>query len=271
MAKSSNPFATTEFKGGSYTSSYYKHDPWRGVNGTSDSTTTGVSALDLRASVNDLLGLKGKEEEYKAAAEGARYTSKGAALEAEAYGLAAGSAEQSAADEALLEQVREVQIATQVDQTLGDIKASVAGGNFQQSGSAIDILASSTRQGYLSQQISGYQSVQTQRGFLEQAAAAEGEQAAAVVRGEAADKLAAQYDTSATSAAANATALTGTLTKLLGGDDKATTLVNDLLAGNVENLSADVLAYNPPGEDEPLATSADTDTAAYWGRARVPT
>jgi lipopolysaccharide export system protein LptC len=229
----------------------------------------GVDPSLLKGAVNDLLGFKASQEQYDAAAQGARLTAEGAGIEAGAYRTAAGLAGESAKDEALMEAVRQVQIDTQVNQTIGGIKADVAGANFQQSGSAIDIMAASTRQGLLSQQISGYQSQQTQRGFLGEQAAAQGEAAAADVRQTAALALADQYDANSASAVAQEAAMTNALTQLLSGDENAQQFTSDLLSGNTTNLTADVLLYNPVGETNTLATSPEVKPPPLGSPIRI--
>ena len=261
MAKSTNPYTTTEFKGGSATSSWYSNPLGMGnqaPNATQQSlygTTSGVDPLNLQGAVNDLLGFQGDAEAYAAAAEGSRYTAEGAAIEAAAYGTAAGIAEENARTEVIAESIRQVQIAKDVDRTVGSIKAATAANGFQQSGSSLDIMASTMREGYLSQQISSMQSQQVERGHLAQQAAAEGEMEAALVRQEAALSLAEAQDQSALSATANEAALTSALTQLLAGDENATQLVTDLTAGDTSAVLSDVLLYNPNGADAPLITA----------------
>jgi hypothetical protein len=260
LAKTANPFTTTEFKGGSATSGVYLFDPWSNrAMQDGGSTGAGVDPLNLSASVATLLGLQGDATAYAAAAEGSLLTAKGADIEAAAYGVAAGIATENQRGEALAEQVRQVQIMREIDQTIGQQKAATAANGFQMSGSALDIMQSSYQQGYLSQQISGMQSTQVQRGYMEQAAAATGEMEAATVRGDAARLLAEQQSATSATATANAAAMTNALTSLLNGDDEATQLVADLTAGDTEAVLADTLAFNPLGPDQPLPTVASGD------------
>ena len=276
----SNPYATTELKGGSATSTYYSHPlgnfGWQPYpSGSSSGTTSGVDPLNLQGAVNDLLGFQGDAAMYAAAAEGSRYAAEGAGIEADAYRVASGIAEENARTEVIAESIRQVQIAKDVDRTVGSIKAATAANGFQQSGSSLDIMASTMREGYLSQQISGMQSQQTQRGHLEQQAAAEGEMGAALVRQEAALSLAEAQDQTALSATANEAALTSALTQLLAGDENATQLVSDLTAGDTSAVLADVLLYNPNGADAPLITAepptntADNDFATTAGATDI--
>ena len=261
MAKSTNPYTTTEFKGGSATSSWYSNPLGMGnqaPNATQQSlygTTSGVDPLNLQGAVNDLLGFQGDAEAYAAAAEGSRYTAEGAAIEAAAYGTAAGIAEENARTEVIFffNDTATTEIYTR--SIVGSIKAATAANGFQQSGSSLDIMASTMREGYLSQQISSMQSQQVERGHLAQQAAAEGEMEAALVRQEAALSLAEAQDQSALSATANEAALTSALTQLLAGDENATQLVTDLTAGDTSAVLSDVLLYNPNGADAPLITA----------------
>lgn len=208
---------------------------------------------------------------YAAAAQGSRFTAEGAGIEAAAYGTAAGIAEENARTEVIAESIRQVQIAKDVDRTVGSIKAATAANGFMQSGSSLDIMASTMREGYLSEQISGMQSQQVQRGHLAQQAAAEGEMDVALVRQEAALALATQQDKTATAAIANETALTGALTQLLAGDENATQLVSDLTAGNTSAVLADVLLYNPNGADQPLITAEPVETETRPSLGVFPT
>ena len=264
MAKGS-PFATTDLKGGSYTSTYYT-PPFlggleRGYNeqtaAKENNTGGGVDPLALSGAISDLLGFEADAAAYRAAAEGSRLDAEGAAIEADAYRIASGIATENQRVEAMSEAVKQIQIQTQVDQTIGSQKARVAANGFQQSGSALDIMAASTRQGLLSQQISGMQSQQAQLGYMAQAAAAEGEMKAAGVRGTAALSLSEAQDLAADKAIENQTALSGALTQLLSGDPNAQKLVDDILAGDTPAVQADVLLYNPPGGDKTLATAGD--------------
>jgi trimeric autotransporter adhesin len=227
-----------------------------------------VDPLNLSPLVDDLLGFQGQVVSNQAAAEGARFTAQGAAAEADAYGISAGIAAENARTEAISEGVREIQQQTQIDQTVGAQKAATAANGFQQGGSSLDIMASTLQQGYLSQQISGMQSQQVQRGALEQQAAASGEMAAATARAGAATSLANQYDTASTSAAANQAAVTSAMTQLLAGDPNATQLITDLTAGDTSAVLADTLTYNPAGADQPLAT---VETGTTTGTVSAPT
>lgn len=258
---------TTGSTGKTATSSYYTAASYMGLNhpsnmvgGIPDDASGGVDPLNLSAAINDLLGFQGDAEQYKYAAEGSRLAAEGAGIEAAAYGTAAGIAEENARTEVIAESIRQVQIAKDIDRTVGSIKAATAANGFIQSGSSLDIMASTMREGYLSQQISGMQSQQVERGHLAQQAAAEGEMAVAGVRQESALLLAEQQDAASTAATANATALTGALTQLLAGDENATKLVTDLTAGDTSAVLADVMLYNPNGPDKPLVTAEPPTT-----------
>lgn len=219
-------------------------------------SATGVNPLDLQGVTGNLLTFQSQAREFEAASQGSSLTAAGADAEAAAYGTAADISDESQRTEAIAERVRQVQMTRNIDQTVGGISASVAANGFVQSGSAIDIMQSSLQQGYLSQQISGLQSQQTQRGYMEQAAAANGEMAAAGVRGDAARLLAESQASASTSAKASQAALTQALTQLLAGDPNAQKLVDDLTSGNIAGVQADALLYNPAGEGNPLGTSA---------------
>ena len=224
--------------------------------------TTGIDPMAVMGVTSNLLSFQSQATEMEAAAEGSLLTAAGADEEAAAYGTATGISEESQRTEAIAESVRQIQQTRAIDQTIGGISAGVAANGFQQSGSALDIMQSSYQQGYLSQQISGLQSQQVQRGYMEQSAAAKGEMAAAGVRGDAARLLSEAQMSSSNSAKANQAALTNALTQLLSGDPNAQQLVNDLMTGNIAGAQADALLYNPAGADQPLATSTTPDENA---------
>lgn len=217
-------------------------------------TGTGVDPLALQRSVADLLGFQSEQATLDAAAAGSTLNAQGAQIEADAYGTAAGLAESNQQNEAIFEQVRQLQIMRNVDMTAGGIKADVAGNGFTQGGSAYDLVRSTYSQGYLATQISGMQSEAVQRGYLEEAAAANGEMAAAQTRATAAQELATAQTSASSTSKANEAAMTSALTQLLAGDPNAQQLVNDLLAGNTAGALADAMLYNPNGANQPLGT-----------------
>lgn len=232
-------------------------------------TGTGVDPLALQKSVADLLGFQSEQATLDAAAAGSALTAQGAQVEADAYGMAAGIATGNQQSEAIFEGVRQTQIMRGVDKTVGGIRADVAGNGFAQSGSALDLMRSSYSQGYLAEQISGMQSEQVQRGYMEQAAAANGEMTAAQTRALAAQELSTAQSSASATSKANQAAMTDALTKLLAGDPNAQKLVNDLMAGDVAGAEADALLYNPNGAGEPLGTGSGSGGAGSGGAGPV--
>lgn len=225
-----------------------------GINGV----VSGANPLDLSGIVSDITGLQSQATMAAASAEGNRLAAQGAQAEADAYSVSAQIAGINQEQEAIAEGVKEIQMTRELDQTVGSQKATVAGHGFQSSGSAVDVMLSSYRQGYLAQQMSAMQSETTQRGYLEQQAAATGHMKAAEVRRDAALNLAGAQDQQSAAATANQTALTGALTQLLSGDENATKLVNDITNGDIAGATADALLYNPPGNDQSLGVVEDT-------------
>lgn len=233
-----------------------------------------MDPLTLQGVTSNLLTFQSQAAEYDAAAQGSLLNAEGADVEAAAYETAAGISDESQRVEAVAESVREIQQQRAIDQTVGGISASVAANGFQQSGSALDIMRSSMQQGYLAQQISSLQSQQTQRGFMEQAAAARGEMSAAKVRADAARLLAQAQMNAGNSARANQAALTDALTQLLKGDPNAQKLVDDLLAGDIAGVQGDALLYDPSNPSSPTNTATGTGSVfgiSPWNAAVMST
>lgn len=78
-------------------------------------------------------------------------------------------------------------------QTLGSQRAAVSAGGFANSGSALSLMQSSTRQGLLEQQITGVNAELQSGGFEEQGAASAAESAAASAAGNAATAMSANF------------------------------------------------------------------------------
>lgn len=234
---------------------------------TSFSTpSTSVDPLELQGLMNDLLGFNSTAAELKSASDASLVSVEGANAEAAAYSTEAALAGGNQQTEAISEQVRELQIQRNVDQTVGAQKATVASNGFAQSGSALDIMRSSYRQGYLGQQISAMQSEEVQRGYLESAAAAEGDMTAAQVRASGAQALSDAQLAASTTATANAAAVTSAMTQLLAGDQNAQALVDALTSGDTSAALAAVDTYNTNGStaggtnDQPVLPPAYSGT-----------
>lgn len=170
-----------------------------------------------RGAVSDILGQQSTAAENTAAAQGQGFAAQGNQAEAGAYGTAAGIAGQNAALTEMAGRVTELQQQREVAQTIGAQRAAVASSGFANSGSALAALTASTRQGYLTRQLTRMQTQMTQGGFLEQQAAATGEQQAAGIASQAALALQAAQNQTAATANTNAANETKALTSYIQG------------------------------------------------------
>lgn len=182
---------------------------------TGSSNTGAVDPLDLQPLFDDLLGMQTKADELSTASNASLVSVAGATAEADAYARSADLAEGNQQTEAISETIRQLQIERGVTKTIGAQKAAVAANGFQQGGSAVDIMRSTMREGYLSQQLSAMQSTETQRGYLESAAASEGEMNAALVRAAGAQQLADAQLKASNDATAQAASITEAINQLL--------------------------------------------------------
>lgn len=212
-------------------------------------TTNGVDPLLLQSTMDDLLGFNSTATEMKGASDASLVSVTGANAEAAAYGQEAAFAQGNAETEALAEGIRELQISQGVDKTVGSQKAAVASNGFTQSGSALDIMSSTYRAGYLTTQLSAMESAQVQAGYLESAAAANGEMAAAQQRAAGAQALADSQLAASNAATANAAALTDAMTKALNGED--TGIGTDPNTDITQTSPLPKTASNPFGLDQP--------------------
>lgn len=156
----------------------------------------------LKGSVADILGLQGNAAESEANAQASDIQALGATEEARIYGTAGDIARRNAQLEGISGDILSLQQQREVRKNLGNQRAANAGAGFAASGSSLDILASSLREGYLGQQLIQTQTALNQGGYLQQGAATEAEIAAVKTSGDAATALAqAQREAAATSAA----------------------------------------------------------------------
>ena len=107
------------------------------------------------------------------------FQASGNAAQANDFQSAATLATQNAQLTAASTRVQETQTARQVTQTLGTQTADVAGAGFTESGSALDLLASSASQGALAKSLTNIQGAITENSYAAQAGAYSGESAAA--------------------------------------------------------------------------------------------
>lgn len=151
---------------------------------------SGAAAPVNPTTVSDLFGAidAGVTDFAQADAEGDIAT--GDAGEASAYQNAAAIAQGAARVAQVSGSVQEAQEGLQVQKTLGSQRAAVAAGGFGESGSALDLLRSSTRQGLLQQQIIGVNAEEQASGYLAQGAASTAEASAASAAANSAASLA---------------------------------------------------------------------------------
>lgn len=119
--------------------------------------------------VSDLFSAYGAEQSSQIQAEGLRIKSQGDLAEAQQYDLAQKLALQN---KQYTETSTGIQVAQQERQNtmqIGGQEAQVAGAGFAQSGSALDILADSARQGALASETLKQQGLINEAGFEEQA------------------------------------------------------------------------------------------------------
>lgn len=100
--------------------------------------------------------------------------------------------------------VAEAQQGLQIRKTLGSQRAAVSAGGFGESGSALAVMRSSTRQGLLQQQITGVNAEEQAAGYQEQGAASVAEGAAAGAAASSASSLAASDAALGTASKTNA-------------------------------------------------------------------
>lgn len=123
-----------------------------------------------------------------------------------AYQTAAGIANQNATLEQAAGDIQAYQEGLQAQQTIGAQRSAVAASGFANSGSALSLLASSSRQAALTQSLSHIQTNINVGGYKEQATAAEGQTAAAQAQEASVGAQAAAASGAANAATAAATA-----------------------------------------------------------------
>ncbi len=133
----------------------------------------------VQGSVNNILGLSGQSIQDAYTAQAQQYSQQGTALQAQSYGAASEIAQQNAALEQAYAQVQQYQQKIQAGQTIGTEIAHTTANGFKEAGTPLMMLRSSLMQSALTQQLTGAQANITAGGYLEQAAAAQGEEAAA--------------------------------------------------------------------------------------------
>lgn len=172
---------------------------------------------------NDILGLKGQAAADTMSATAQGYAVQGANIEAGTYGTAADVATNNAAVEAASQKVQAFQENRLIGSTVGSIRADTEANGFKSgTGTGMNLIRSSYQQGDLAQQIIAVNSNLAQEGYLGQALASRGEQAAASVAGSAAAALQSGYTNAAATASTEAANETAALTGLLAATGNTT-------------------------------------------------
>jgi len=120
---------------------------------------------DISGAVSDLFAASAD----KSKAQGLRYKAEGDRLEGQNYDLASTLALQNKQFTETSTAIKEAQQQRQLYQGMGETQADVAASGFSASGSSIDILADSARQGALTKAVLGQQGLITEAGYQEQA------------------------------------------------------------------------------------------------------
>lgn len=140
----------------------------------------------IRSAVTDLVGMRGELVKNKGIVEAQDAAVKGAKAEIEAYTAAGGIATENARLVEEAGKIQQLQQERALNMSLGTTRAELAGAGLSASGSALDILKSSVRQGYLQQQITATQTALTSNAYLEQSVASKAQVAGATAQLEAA-------------------------------------------------------------------------------------
>jgi hypothetical protein len=136
-------------------------------------SATGLSAStfsNLGGAATDLFKAFGDEKSAGLQAEGMRLKAQGDLAEAQQYDLAGALARKNEQYTETSTAIQQAQQARQTTMQIGGQQSAIAGSGFAASGSGLDILADSARQGALAQQVLGQQGLITEEGYKEQAA-----------------------------------------------------------------------------------------------------
>jgi hypothetical protein len=173
-------------------------------------TTPGIPTTP--ATVSNLFSLIGEASQFAATGVSEGDIAAGDAAEAGAYTDAGNIARANARLALVGGDIEQAQEQIKLGTTLGSQRAAVAGGGFAESGTALNLLRSSTQQGHLEQQITGVNATLQSGGFEEQGAASDAEAAAATAAGASATAL----GTSAAALGASATTYATTTATSMG-------------------------------------------------------
>lgn len=133
---------------------------------------TGISSAtfsNFGGAVSDLFAGFGASKSADLQAESLRLKAKGDLAEADQYDLASSLATENEKYTETSTAIQEAQQARNATMQIGGQEASIAGAGFAESGSALDILADSARQGALAKEVLGQQGLITEAGYKEQA------------------------------------------------------------------------------------------------------
>jgi hypothetical protein len=118
----------------------------------------GATFSDLGGAVSDLFAAQGNK--FKAAGDRAEQTN---------YQRAAAFSDQNAMYAEWSTAIKQHQADREIYKSLGETRADVAGAGFAESGSALDILRDSAREGAMTKAVLGEQGLITEAGYKEQA------------------------------------------------------------------------------------------------------
>lgn len=132
-----------------------------------DSAAGAVS--DIFGGVGDILSGDMKAKSLNIQAEGLRLRASGDLAEASNYDLATNLANQNEAYTKTSTALQQMQLERQTTMQIGSQRADIGGAGLAASGSSLDILADSARQGAMAKEVLGQQGLITEAGYQEQA------------------------------------------------------------------------------------------------------
>lgn len=226
----------------------------------------------LRSATSDILGLTGNAVEGDARARAQEIQAQGATEEEKAYGTAGDIARRNAQLEGIVGDIQGLQQQREVRRTIGEQRAGVAAAGFASSGSSLDLLGSSLRQGYLGKQLIDTQTALSQGGYLQQGAATDAEIAAVQTQSRSALSLADAEREAAATSRANAANQAGALQQYLKVNPPSTPQEKAGAALVTSSLNSPLNgpASLPPEALDASGGVAGGDEANPFGGYRVP-
>lgn len=195
------------------------------------------NAPAINSIVSNIATQAGNAAEQTAASKAASITAGGQTAQATSYGKAAQIATANAGLQAISGKISQFQALRSAFRTIGSQKAAVAASGFTGGGSNLSLLRSSTQQAYLNNQVLGLNSELAQAGYLEQAAASQGEQAQATSAASASNVLSAAEAKAGQLAQSNATNEAAALSSLFP-TSPAGTLGTEIAKGTPVDVSS---------------------------------